>query len=205
MWGDGRLSGNTIWHNIWYVSQQKDKWWLGRSSVSLDFCQTTRLPGRLFSFFCVVTVSLVGGGDNGALEENLIQPLSSALCLAHPTYCPHCILAHKYCKCKWDIRALSSCTPNMSACILMAFYIGHINLHLSPPEDRALYWPQSIPCAPGLQLVNELEEGRGRSVNHSHIVTQHKPLWDEPSHIGSGRTICHLQVGFNLSKMTTTH
>lgn len=38
-----------------------------------------------------------------------------------------------------------SCVPKMPVCPLMAFYIGHINLRLSPPEDIALYWPQSFP------------------------------------------------------------
>lgn len=72
-----------------------------------------------------------------------------------------------------------SCMPKMPVSPLMAFYIGHINLSLSPPQGIALYWPQSILRTQGLQLVNELQEGSCRSGKHSQIVTDNDPLWDE--------------------------
>lgn len=97
-----------------------------------------------------------------------------------------------------------SCVPKMPASPLMAFYIGHINLHLSPPEGIALYWPQSIHRTQDLRLVNELQEGSGRSVKHSQVDTHHDPLWDESSPIASGRTAGRMQGGFNLSRVTAS-
>lgn len=97
-----------------------------------------------------------------------------------------------------------SCVPKMPASPLMAFYIGHINLRLSPPEGIALYWPQSIPRVQGLQLVNELQEG-SRSVKHSQVVTYDHPLWDESSPIVSGHTVGRMQGGFILSRVTIRH
>lgn len=89
----------------------------------------------------------------------------------------------------------------MPARPLMAFYIGHINLRLSPPEGIALYWPQSIPGAQDLCLVNELQEGSSRSVKHSQVDTHSDPLL-ESSLIASGRTAGHMQSGFNRSSVT---
>lgn len=99
------------------------------------------------------------------------------------------------------LRFHPSCMPKMPASPLMAFYVGRINLHLSPPGGIALYWPQSISCAQDLQLVNELQEGSGRSVKHSQGDTHNDPLVDKSSLIASGR----MQDGFNLSRVTTRH
>lgn len=73
-----------------------------------------------------------------------------------------------------------SCMPKVPGSPLMAFYIDHINLSLSPLEGIGLYWPQSIPRAQDLLLINELQEGSNSSVKHSQVDTQHDPLLDEP-------------------------
>lgn len=54
---------------------------------------------------------------------------------------------------------------------LMAFYIGHINLRLSPPQGTALILlgPIHPPSVHDLQLVNELQEGSGRSARRSQV------------------------------------
>lgn len=94
-----------------------------------------------------------------------------------------------------------SCVPKMPASPLMDFYIGHINHRLSPPEGIALYWPQSIPLV--RRICDWLMSSRrgGRSVKHSQVDTHSEPLWEESSPITSG----HMQVGFNLSRVTTRH
>lgn len=99
-----------------------------------------------------------------------------------------------------DIR-VSSLLPVCLKCQagpLMAFYIGHINLCLSPPEGIAFYWPQSIPSEQKLRLVNELHETQGRSVKQSQVDNHSDPL-------ASGPSAGPMQDGFNLSGVTTRH
>lgn len=48
-------------------------------------------------------------------------------------------------------------------------------------------------------MVNELQEGSGRSVKHSQVDTHTDPLCDESRLVAAGR----VQGGFNLSRVTT--
>lgn len=173
----------------------------------------TCLPGRFFYFLCGVTASLAGRTMELScrLSRGRESDPTIIIHLTHPTSRPHCILTHIRNDSPFHLSMLisadeilgfhPSCVPKMPASPLMAFYIGHINLCLSPPEGIALYWPQSIPRLRDLSLVNELQEGSRRSVKHSQVDTHSDPLLDESSLVSSGRT----QGGFNRSRVTTRH
>lgn len=102
-----------------------------------------------------------------------VRPLSSALrqsCILAPRL--EITLFHfgRLISADEILRCHPSYVPKMPVCPLMAFYIGHINLRLSPPQGTALILaPIHPPSVHDLQLVNELQEGSGRSARRSQV------------------------------------
>lgn len=169
-----------------------------------------------YIFFCGVTSSLAETTMELSCQLSRGRESDPSIIIRPPppqsTSRRCCILAHNY---PLPLSMLISadeilgfhlsCMPKIPASPIMAFYIGHINLRLSPPEGIALYWPQSIPRAQDLRLVNELQEGSSRSVKHSHIDTHNDPLLATFSPIFSACTSGRMQGAFNLSRVTIRH
>lgn len=121
----------------------------------LDIMLMTCLPGRPG---CVSFCSQLRGGNNRAfllaklwkrIRSSHHHPSSFIQPLAPAAFYPRYKIMHFHLSLLISVdeilRFHPSWVPKMPASPLMAFYIGHINLRLSPLRGISLYWPQSIP------------------------------------------------------------